>query len=125
MMDILKEPQPVRVFIVQDQFKRHPETNFLVSKFDFKEAKKFGELHFLLSPDATPFAPNADVISELTDKLYDFCHKDFLLLTGNPILIGWATAIAAKANKGMVRMLQWNGRKQSYFEITGSLYNFF
>jgi len=123
-MDILKETIQTRVFIVQDQFKRHPENNSLVSKFDFTQAKPYGELIFLLRPDANPFSPNEGVIAELTDKLHDYGPHDFLLLTGNPILIGWVTAIAASMNHGKVRMLQWNGRRQCYLEVRGNLYQF-
>ena len=122
-MDIL-DPKPNRVFIVQDQYKRHPENDTLVSKFDFTEAKRFGDLTFLLSPNANPFSPNEGVICELTDKLHDYSVHDFLLLTGNPILIGWTVAIAAQANKGRVRLLQWNGRRSCYLEVRGDLYKF-
>lgn len=113
-----------RVFIIQDQHVRDQETNALVSKFNFATAKEFGELTFLLNPTANPFSPNEGVIAELTDKLHDYNHNDFLVLTGNPILIGWATALAAKINGGKVRFLQWNGRRQMYLEIKGSLFDF-
>lgn len=123
-MDILKQPKTPRVFIVQDQFKRHPENDSLVSKFDFSQAVPFGELTFLLKPDANPFSPNEGVVAELTDKLHDFSNNDYLLLTGNPILIGWVTAVAAAMNNGKVRMLQWNGRRGIYLEVRGNLYQF-
>lgn len=123
-MDILEKATHPRVFIVQDQFKRHPENNSLVSKFDFTQAKPFGELVYLLSPNANPFSPNEGVVAELTDKLHDFNSNDYLLLTGNPVLIGWVTAIAASMSKGKVRMLQWNGRRGVYLEVRGNLYQF-
>jgi hypothetical protein len=114
-----------RVFIIQDQFVRDQETNAPVSKFNFTTAKEYGELHFLLQPTANPFSPNEGVVAELTDKLHDFSNSDYLVLTGNPILIGWATAIAAKVNKGKVKFLQWNGRRGLYLEIRGDIFNFF
>ena len=123
-MHILSPVKPSRVFIVQDQFMRHPDTNALVSKFDFSEAANYGELIFLLDPNVNPFRPNEGVISALTDHLHDFSNRDFLLLTGNPVLIGWATAIAANANKGNVRFLQWNGRRKCYLEVGGSIFQF-
>lgn len=120
----IQTPTEPRVFIVQDQFRRHPENDSLVSKFDFSQAGAFGTLVFLLSPDANPFSPNEGVVAELSDKLFDYSSNDFLLLTGNPVLIGWVTAIAAKANHGKVRMLQWNGRRGIYLEVRGNLYQF-
>lgn len=113
-----------RIFVVQDQYMRDQETGALVSKFDFTKAKEFGELKFLLAPNANPFSPNQAVVKELTDKLQDFDDADYLLLTGNPILIGWATALAALANDGKIKMLQWNPRRQCYLEVRGNLFEF-
>ena len=113
-----------RVFIIQDQHIRDGETNALVSKFNFTTAKEFGELKFLLNPTANPFSPNDGIISELTHELHDYGDTDYLVLTGNPILIGWATAIAAKVNDGKLRFLQWNGRRQMYLEVRGKIYAF-
>lgn len=123
-MDILETPKPPRVFIVQDQYMRHPENNSLVSKFDFSQAAAYGELVFLLGPNVNPFRPNETVIATLTDQLYDFSNRDYLLLTGNPVLIGWATAVAALMNKGPVKFLQWNGRRKCYLEVGGNIYQF-
>lgn len=113
-----------RVFIIQDQHVRDTETNALISKFNFATAKEFGELLFLLNPTANPFSPNEGIVSELTDKLHNYSDQDYLVLTGNPILIGWATAIAAKVNEGKVRFLQWNGRRQMYLEVRGKIFAF-
>lgn len=123
-MDILEPAKPSRVFIVQDQYMRHPENNSLVSKFDFSQAAPYGELVFLLDPNTNPFRPNEGVIATLTDHLHDFNSRDFLLLTGNPVLIGWATALAARANNGSVRFLQWNGRRKCYLEVGGNIFQF-
>jgi hypothetical protein len=40
-----------------------------------------------------------------------------LLLIGNPILIGCAVAIAARANAGRVKLLQWSGTDQRYVTV--------
>jgi len=111
-----------KVFIVQDQFMRDSETGALVSKFDFTKAKEFGELEYILAPNANPFSPNEEVIEKLRETLADFGPHDYLLLTGNPILIGWATTFAAMACQGRIRMLQWNPRRQCYLEVRGKLF---
>jgi hypothetical protein len=100
-----------RVFVVQQQMRREGAT--LVPKFDLAPAAKFGALSMLLSPTAAPFNPG-HIIAELQDKLRSFSDDDYLLLVGNPCLIGMTVAIAAQANSGRVRMLQWSGRDQSY-----------
>jgi len=108
------------VYIVQNQ--HHLVGATLKPKFDFTSAEKYGELVMLLSPGARPFEP-AHVISELREKLSSYTSRDYLLLVGNPCLIGFATAIAADVNNGFVRMLQWNGKKKKYVEICAQLHN--
>ena len=104
-----------RVFVIQDHLMSDKKGN-LVSKFDFTPAEKFGEVVFLLSPSASPFNPD-EVLDELHEALEDFSSDDFLLLSGNPALIGWATAIAAHYNDGNVKLLQWSGVKRDYAVI--------
>lgn len=110
-----------RVFIVQKQMRWDATQGELTPRFNLGPAKQYGELIFLLSPTAKPFN-SEPIIRELQQKLDDFSHEDYLLLVGNPCLIGWATAIAADASGGPVRMLQWNGRDNKYIEVFSNVY---
>lgn len=104
------------VYIIQDQKWVDPETNQLRSKFNFEPAEKYGELEFLLKPSASPFDLEP-VLKKLHSTLFNFTDNDFLLLTGNPVLMGLAVAIAADYNQGNVNMLQWSGAKQTYVPV--------
>jgi hypothetical protein len=110
-----------RVFVVQDQMHLDPASNILKPKFDMSSAARHGALITLLSPTARPFRPEY-VIAELRQKLADFCDDDYLLLIGNPCLIGFCVAIAARANSGRVRVLQWDGRQRAYVVVEASLW---
>lgn len=112
------------VYVVQDT--RRYENGEYVSVHDLTPAQQFGEMVYLLSPTAAPWKPEG-IISELWDKLEGFCDEDFLLMVGNPVLVGLATAVACDVNKGRVKFLQWHGRSQSYtpveaqvFEVAGA-----
>ena len=107
------------VHIIQDSRTIDLETGQLRSKFDFRSAEKFGPLKFLLSSNASPFNLSP-VVKELQRKLSSFTDEDYLLLVGNPVLIGIATAIAADANDGRVRMLQWSGARKQYIPINAA-----
>lgn len=101
-----------RVFIVQNQMRRSSDNSGMESRYNFNPAREYGTLKFLLGPSAGPFNPNS-VITELREKLADFSDDDYLVLVGNPCLIGWAVAIAADANGGNLKLLQWGrGRYQ-------------
>lgn len=109
-----------RVFVVQQSLTKNRQDQ-LVARFDLTPAKKYGELIDLLGPSAKPF--NAEpVVGELSDKLKDFNDRDYLLCVGNPILIGWATAIAANYNGGFVKMLQWSGTESGYIPVEVQLF---
>lgn len=105
-----------RVFVVQNQHRWDRDKQRFEPKFDLTPAEEFGELVYLLSPTAAPFR-SEPIIEELREKLADFGPGDHLLLVGNPVLIGFATAIAAEANDGNVSLLQWSGKDQRYIAV--------
>jgi hypothetical protein len=111
-----------RVFIVQCPTMRDPETGKIVNKFaSLGDAETYGRVTPLLSPTAKPFDP-APIIRQLQAALADYSDNDWLLLAGNPILIGWVTAIAADKNEGRIRCLQWSGRDQRYIPVVADVY---
>lgn len=109
-----------KVFVVQDT--RRYEAGAYVSAHDLTPAEQYGELIYLLSPTAAPWKPEG-IITELWDKLEDFSDDDYLLMVGNPVLIGLATAVACDVNKGRVRFLQWHGRSQSYTPVEAQVFD--
>lgn len=110
------------VFVVQRQQRWDSNSNQLVDKFDLSSAAAYGEIKYLLSPKAAPFHPES-VISELHQKLDKFTADDYLLLVGNPCLIGFSVAIASdKTNLGMVKLLQFSGKEQRYIPISAQLF---
>lgn len=110
------------VFIIQKQMRFDNITGELVPRFpSIDKAKKFGDFEYLLSPSAHPFRPQ-NVIGDLHDKLANYSDKDFLLLIGNPALIGMAVAVACHYNDGKIRLLQWSGKDGGYAEILARVF---
>lgn len=110
-----------RVFVLQNQHTLSSDRGRLVPKFDISSAAHYGEMIYLLSPSANPFNPDP-IVSELREKLATFSDEDYLLLIGNPAIIGWATAICADFNDGVVTLLQWNGIEKHYRPIRAELF---
>ena len=111
-----------RVFVVQRQQRWDVPRQELVDKFNISSAESFGTVVYLLSPKAAPFN-SKHVIDELHDKLKDYSAKDYLLLIGNPCLIGFAVAIAANQDDlGVVNLLQWSGKEQKYLSVQAQLF---
>lgn len=105
-----------RVFVVQNTHQMNESSGSLEPKFNLQPAAEFGELIFLVSPTARPFRSEV-LIKEMREKLEDFSDDDYLLLIGNPSLMGFATAIAAIQNQGRVKVLQWSGKYRRYEAI--------
>lgn len=106
-----------RVFVVQDQQHYDHRVGKLVPKFDLTKARTHGDIQYLLGPSAGPWSSNS-CIEDIKRGLKNYnADSDFLLLIGNPCLIGWAVAIAAQVGKGRVNLLQWSGRDEKYLPI--------
>lgn len=103
-----------RVFVVQEQ-----------PKFDYSDAERFGELHFLTNKEYNGFrnsARNRQATDDIAAGLEDFDpDTDFLLLTGSPVAMGFAFAVAltsaALQGHGRLNLLQWNNVGYNYKHI--------
>lgn len=112
-----------RIFVVQKTMRWDAGKGELVPKFDLAPAEEYGEIVYLLSPTAAPFNPDT-ILPELHAKLENITEDDYLLLVGNPALIGMVCAIAADYSQGCFNMLQWSGKDRKYLPIrVDGIYN--
>lgn len=109
------------VYVVQDHRRYDKDIGDYVSVHDLSPAQEYGELKYLLSPTAAPWATDS-VVRDLAEGLRDFCNDDYLLMVGNPVLCGLATAIACDVNDGFLRFLQWNGRERRYTAVEAQVF---
>jgi len=77
------------------------------------KAERFGDIHYCLSPNEHPFNLEP-VLGHLHGALSGFSDEDYLILVGNPVLLGLATAIASHYNDGKVKFLQWSAKESNY-----------
>lgn len=98
-----------KVYVVQE----NPRLNYV-------DADNYGEVIFLTTKDYSPMKNsliNTQVLMDIAGGLKDFDPDvDFLLLTGSPILLGYAFH-RAMVKKGYAHILQWDGYRQSYLPI--------
>lgn len=110
------------VYVVQDHRRYDNNTGEYVSVHDLSPAEEFGPLRYLLSPTAAPWRPES-VLNDLWDGLEGFGDEDYLLMVGNPVLCGLATAVACDINRGRIRFLQWNGRERKYTPVEAQVFD--
>ena len=99
----------MKVFVVQE----NPRLNYV-------DAERFGEVVFMTSKEFSPLKNslvNAEIISDIQAFMKGFDpDNDYLLLTGGPVLLGYAFHLAI-SKRGYLTVLQWDGIKQAYLPI--------
>jgi hypothetical protein len=100
-----------KVYVVQEVMGR----NFL-------PARKYGSLVPLLSPDTQVYLSATPAIRRLQRALKDFTDEDYLLLSGDPVLIGLAVGVATTNNRGKARLLKWDKAVGDYHPIDVDIY---
>ena len=89
---------------------------------NFTPAKKFGEITVLLPPrHQVGFDPTWS-IEKLKEGLKWCSPKDYIILAGDPALIGMAVAIAANFCDGQINLLKWDKQEKVYIPIKCDLY---
>lgn len=104
------------VFIVQNVERRNESTGLFEPVYDFSSCEVYGKPHFLLNPGRSPHQA-AGITADLMSALMNFSDDDYILPTGNPVLISMAATVAAGYNGGRVKFLLWDKRAQKYHPI--------
>ena len=63
------------------------------------------------------------VIQTLKQKLKDYQLDDYLLLTGDPAIIGVACSIVSDITNGKYNLLKWDKQERRYYPVEIDLYN--
>jgi hypothetical protein len=67
------------------------------------------------------FSPGP-LIFKLRKLLKDFRPEDYLLLTGDPAIIGVACSIVSDITNGKYNLLKWDRQERQYYPIKINLY---
>ena len=81
-----------------------------------------GKFHFLLPEFSQIIFSPGPLIFKLRKGLKDFTKKDYLLLTGDPAIIGVACSIVSDITGGKYNLLKWDKQERKYYPIEINLY---
>lgn len=101
-----------KVYIAQVPHRLNRDTGEL-EPLDLSPAREWGELHVILTPGANPFNSMDGIVDDLHAALQDLTEEDYLILVGNPAIMGVMAAIAAQYVRRL-RILQWHGKQHKY-----------
>ena len=106
------------VYVLQEL----PGTSIGRPKYNIIGAQKFGKLKVLLKENTQIVLSPGPIIFELRRLLKDYTSKDYLLLSGDPSVIGIAVAIASDINGVRFNLLKWDRQEKVYYPLEINLY---
>jgi len=115
--EIKSDHTPV-VYVIQDV----PGTREGRPKINIIGASEFGRLKVLLPENAQIILSAGPLVFKLKKLLTNYKSKDYLLLTGDPAIIGVACSIVSDITTGKYRLLKWDKQERRYYPIEIDLY---
>ena len=91
-------------------------------KINIMGAADYGEFKFLLPEFSQMIFSPGPLIFKLRQGLKNFSTNDYLLLTGDPAIIGVACSIVSDITNGKYNLLKWDKQERKYYPIKINLY---
>jgi len=114
----LKTRQPTTVYVIQEI----PGTKAGNPKINILGASDYGIFKFLLPEFSQIIFSPGPLIYKLRQSLKNYRPSDYLLLTGDPAIIGVACSIVSDITNGKYNLLKWDKQERKYYPITINLY---
>ena len=106
------------VYVIQEI----PGTKEGRPKINIMGASSYGKLKFLLPELSQIIFSPGPLILKLKKALTNYNKKDYLLLTGDPAIIGVACSIVSDITNGKFNLLKWDKQERRYYPIEIDLY---
>ena len=91
-------------------------------KINIMGASSYGKFKFLLPEFSQMIFSPGPLIFKLRKGLKDFKEGDYLLLTGDPAIIGVACSIVSDITNGKYNLLKLDKQERKYYPIDINLY---
>jgi len=117
-MTILSSMKENTVYVIQEV----AGTKSGAPKINIMGAAKYGKFEFLLPEFSQIIFSPGPLIFKLRKALKNFTTEDYLLLTGDPAIIGVACSIVSDMTNGRYNLLKWDKQERQYYPIQINLY---
>ena len=107
-----------KVYVIQEI----PGTQSGNPKINIMGASKYGDFKFLLPEFSQMIFSPGPLIYKLRQGLKNYTADDYLLLTGDPAIIGVACSIVSDITNGKYNLLKWDKQERKYYPIEINLY---
>ena len=106
------------VYVLQEL----PGTKAGTPKINIMSAREYGEFKFLLPEFSQIIFSPGPIVFKLRKLLKDYTPEDYLLLTGDPAIIGVACSVVSDMTNGKYKLLKWDKQERTYYPIEINLY---
>jgi len=110
-----------RVFVIQEiagTRAGNPKINIMGAS----SYSSSGKFIFLLPEFSQIIFSPGPLVYKLRQGLKNFTAEDYLLLTGDPAIIGVACSIVSDITNGKYKLLKWDKQERKYYPIEINLY---
>ena len=114
----LKNDYAATVYVIQEI----PGTRTGNPKINIMGASQYGKFKFLLPELSQIIFSPGPLIFKLRKSLENYRTRDYLLLTGDPAIIGVACSIVSDITNGKYNLLKWDKQERKYYSIAINLY---
>ena len=106
------------VYVIQEL----PGTRAGTPKINIMSAREYGDFKFLLPEFSQIIFSPGPLVFILRKLLKDYTSEDYLLLTGDPAIIGIACSIVSDITNGKFNLLKWDRQEKMYYPIKINLH---
>ena len=110
-----------RVFVIQEiagTKAGNPKINIMCASV----YSSSGKFNFLLPEFSQIIFSPGPLVYKLRHGLKGYTSEDYLLLTGDPAIIGVACSIVSDITNGKYKLLKWDKQERKYYPIEINLY---
>ena len=104
-----------KVYVVQNVMRKHPDGT--IRALDYTQAERFGEVIFLFDGQKQVVMSPQPTIRKIKSMLRGIKDTDYILLVGDPALIGLTTSVVSYILNGRYNMLKYDRIEKDYFPI--------
>ena len=116
--ETVKNNYTTTVYVIQEI----PGTQSGNPKINIMGASNYGNFKFLLPEFSQMIFSPGPLIYKLRQGLKNYTVDDYLLLTGDPAIIGVACSIVSDITHGKYNVLKWDKQERKYYPIAINLY---
>ena len=91
-------------------------------KINIMGASHYGKFKFLLPEFSQIIFSPGPLIYKLRQGLKNYTSSDYLLLTGDPAIIGVACSLVSDITNGRYKLLKWDKQERKYYPIEINLH---